>query len=221
MRYIHIILLALFSIFAQGQIQDSGGHGLMLLNTKENEDMKKVKGSPYLNEDFTSGKLFITGKEPLDVFLRYDVAKDIIEIKINKASAETYVLPLGQKAEYIIGQDTFVYESLNSSGTKINGYFVELFKGENIRLLKKHSASVSQAEKAKTGYEKDRPAEIKINDQYYVLFRNGELKPIDLKEKDLKKALPDSKEVKNYLDSNKLKSVEDFKTFFKWYDTQL
>jgi CRISPR/Cas system-associated exonuclease Cas4 (RecB family) len=222
MKNIYVFLLALFiSLGTQSQVQDGGGQELMLLKTKANEDLKKVKGSPYLNEDFTQGKAFITGKEPLNVFLRYEVAKDIIEIKTDKGSPETYILPLGQKAEYKIDNNLFVLENLNFSGNRINGYFVEHFKGENIRLLQKFTASFSEAVIAKTGYEKDRPAEITIDNHFYMVSKNGEVQPIELKERELKKAFSGSKEVESYLSSNKLKSVEDFVKFFQWYDTQL
>lgn len=211
----------LTSITASAQIDDGSGHSMQLLQPKKNENMNSVQGSPYLYDDFRFGTVTIEGKDPLKVFLRYDVMNENMEIKTDTNDKKVYVLPLAQKAEYIIGSDAFEFRSIKNEGSKISGYFRKHHQGENVSLFEKLSASLTEPVKAKTGYDKDKPAQIVIKEEFYILFDDGLAKNVRLKEKDFKKALPSSKAVNAYVSDNRIKSVEDFAEMLRWYNNQL
>lgn len=216
-KQILILLGILISLSAPAQIRDSGQYGFTKITTKENENMNKVHGSPYLNDDFTFGTVTIKDKEPLKVFMRYDVLKENIEIKTDRNSEDVYVLPLAQKAEYSIGPDKFIHDKITHEGNTISGYFREHYNGDNVRLLEKPSVTVTEAVKAKTGYDRDRPAEIIIEEEYYIVFDSGEVENVRLKKKDLRKVFT-SKEARNYLSDNRIRSVEDVVFFLSYSD---
>lgn len=217
-----ILILAIFTFFSskgQVQINDSGNHGLMLITTKESDRMKNVEGSPYLNEDFQYGKVMVEGKSPLQVFMRYDVLQENIEIKTDQKGEETYLLPRNEKTVYAIGPDKFSYDQIYFEGQKIFGYFVNLYDGEQFRLLKKPSTRMTEAVKAKTGYDRDRPAEIVIEEEFYIVKANGEVENVQLKHRDIKKAF-DSGRAKSFLSDNKIRSEQDLISFISYLDKQ-
>ena len=181
-------------------------------------DLSKVEGTPYLNEDFQMGTLNMKDKDPLSVFLRYDVVNERMEIKPNKNTSETYMLQNDQDTEYVIGNDKFVLDKINAEGKAVYGYFVELYDGENYRFLKKPVATLSEPVKARTGYEQDRPAEIEIEDVYY-LSTQGTTREIELKNRKIKKAFS-STEANSYLKENKIRSEEDFVRFVAFLDQE-
>lgn len=205
-------------IFSQ-VISDSGNHSLMLLTTKKSERMKKVEGSPYLDKDFQYGTATVEGKEPLKVFMRYNVNEEQIEIKTDIKSEDIYLLPKKESTVYQIGSEILVFDQVSHSGKRISGYFVEHFKGENLRLLEKPVAKLTEAVKAKTGYERDRPARIVIEEEYYVLNINGEVKDVRLKHRDVKKTF-NSQRAKKYLSDNKIRSEDDLVAFISFLDKE-
>lgn len=217
-----LLILVIFicgANYAQVPINDSGNHGLMTITTKKNESMKEIQGSPYLVRDFQYGTATVEGKQPLKVFMRYNVLQEKIEIKIELNAEETYLLPKHQKTVYEIVSDTFVYDQVDFNGKKITGYFLEHYVGQNFRLLEKPTTSVTEAVKAKTGYDRDRPAEIVIKKEYYVVKENNQVENVRLKHRDIKKIF-DSDRAKTYLSKNKIRTEQDFVYFISYLDKQ-
>ena len=221
MKNILFIILGLFcSVQGYNQVlTDSGNHGLMLITTKENDKLNDLEGSPYLEEEFVPGSAMVSGKEPLNVFLRYNVYKEQVEIKLDPRSEEIYILPMNTLASYKMGSDMLILETIVLNGEKIFGYFFEHYDGENYRLLEKPKVTLTEAVKAKTGYEKDRPARLKIEEEYYVIKENGQVLNVPLKHRDIKKTF-DSENSKEYLSDNKIRSEEDLISFITWLDKQ-
>lgn len=214
-----LIILAFLPGRAQVQLHDSGNHGLMRISVKESDRMNDVKGSPYLNESFQAGTAKVKDKEPLNVFLRFNVAQDQIEIKLDSRSEEVYLLPRNGNSIYEIGDQTIVFDEFVSEGNRISGYFIEHFDGDQFRLLEKPVATLTEAVKAKTGYDKDRPAEINIEEEFFILTEDGKAQNVRIKQKDLKKAF-DSEGARKYLGDNKIRSVQDLKAFVAFLDKQ-
>lgn len=202
------------------QINDSGGHSKMLLTTKKSSVLNEVQGSHFLDEEFKEGKVLIKGYDSLDALLRYDINTETFEIKLEKTGDDIYVLPLNLETKYYLGSDLYTYQTINFEGKDITGYFLNRYAGDEISLLEKPYLTVIDAVKAKTGYEKDKPAQIRLKQDYYLVFKNGVVKKVDLKEKDFEKALSSTTGVKTYLKDNKLKSVEDFSQMIEWYHKQ-
>lgn len=220
-------LFFIFPVFAflmttslSAQINDSGNHSKMLLTTKKSNVLNEVKGTHFLNEEFQNGKVLIKGYDPLDAFLRYNVNTETFEVKLEKTGEEIYELPLNLETQYYIGPDLYTYKTINVDGKSITGYFQNHYEGQKVSFLEKPSLTVTEAVKAKTGYEKDKPAQIKLQEEHYLVFQDGTVKNVDLKEKDFEKAFASTPEVKKYLKDNKLKSAKDFSAMVEWYDKQ-
>lgn len=219
------ILLGIMMIFtffqSTSQIQIPGGinQNLMLISTKESDRMSKLEGSPYLQEDFQTGTAIVEGKEPLNVFLRYNVYQDQMEIKTNVQSEETYLLPKKESTTYRIGPETFVLDEVAVNGNRVSGYFVEQYNGQNLRLLKKPVATVSEAVKARTGYDRDKPASINIEVEYFVVDKNGPVFKVDLRHRDVKRTF-ESTRAKEYLSDHRIRSEEDLIHFVSFLDKQ-
>lgn len=203
------------------QIDDSGGHSMMRVSTKQSDILKDVKGSPYLYDDFKFGMITMEGKEPLRVLMRYDVNSETFEVKTEKDSEDIYILPLNPDTKYHLGNETYDYRTINLEGNDITGYFQVHFEGDNVSLLEKPSLTFTEAVKAKTGYDKDRPGQIKLNKDLYLVFEDGTVEKVRLKEKDFEKAFSSSPSVKKYFSDNKLKTAEDFVKMLEWYDSQV
>lgn len=200
------------------QIQDGGDHGLMTLTTK-NINLNEVQGSPYLNLNFEPGTVSIEGKSPLVGFLRYDVLNEVIEIKTNLNSPEIFVLPTTNKATYKFDNKDIVYDQIYKDSKKINGYVIEHFKGKNFRLVEKPTATITEPVRARTGYESDQFARIRIDQEFYIQKKNGNFENVRIKQKDIRNAF-NSPEANKYLSDNKIKTIDDLIGFLKYLDSK-
>lgn len=216
-----VLLLLAISTFSQsrGQVELQDGQNLMLIPVKENNVMNTLSGTPYLQEDFVLGTVFMEGKEPLKVFMRYDVHQEQIEIKTEPASNEVFWLPKKKNTEYLMGTKRIILDELVHEGKRIVGYFVEHYDGDKFRLVEKPVVTIDEAVKAKTGYDKDQPAKIVIEEEFYIIDSKGEIKNVRLRHRDIKKAF-DSSNAKNYLSENKIRSEEDLVNFISYLDKQ-
>lgn len=211
--------LSFISVEAQQVFTDSGNHGLMTITTKEKEGADDVVGSPYFNDSYEQGIVDIEGKGALQAYLRYNVVSEQMEIKTNPASPTTYMLPRGREATYKIGENNFVLDKINADGQSVYGYFIEHYNGDNLRVLEKPTAQLTERVKAQNTYQKDRPAEIKIEEQYYIVLANGDAENVRLRNRDIRNVF-NTKPVKDYLSDNKIRSVEDLVAFARYYDSR-
>lgn len=212
-------LLAFFTvcpIFSQ-VISDSGNLSFRLITTKDSDRMKSVEGSPYLNEDFEYGIVSVEGKNPLNVYLRYNVFQEQVEIKPDLRNEDTFLLPNKETTIYKIGPQTLVFEEIRSEGRIFSGFFIEHYNGENLRLLEKPVATLTEAVKAQTGYETDKPARIKIEEEFFVVDSDGQVTPVRIKHRDVKKTFK-SPGAKKYLSENNIRSKEDLISFISFLD---
>jgi hypothetical protein len=217
-----ILLLAIVSCpyLVPAQINDGGMNGFMKITTKENDKMNSIEGSPYLNEEFAAGIIKLEGKTTLNVYLRYNVVKETMEIKTDKNSKDTYTLPLNKTTVYSLGAQNYIPEEISYKGKNITGFFIEHYDGENVRFLEKPTVTITDPVKAKTGYEKDKPAQIKIDQEYYLVFSEGQVENIKLRQRDLKDVF-DEGIAKKYLSENKVKTIEDLVAFLSGVDSSL
>ena len=218
MKNMIFFLLLLVTVSGYSQVVDLSDFGLNL-KTRTSTTPATIEGTPYLQENFEKGILQLEKKNPLHVFLRYDVSTEQIEIKTDLNIEDIYVLPAGQHAVYTIGSNTFKYGTVHYEGKKIQGYFVELFEGETYRLLIKYRTEISEAVKAKTSYHRDIPAEIKIEEDLYIVGKDGKAYKVRAKNRDLRDIF-DSPEAKKYLSDNKVRSTEDLIKFLAFLDKQ-
>lgn len=214
--FLFIIALSFTDAVSQIQLQDGMNQNLMLIPLKESTTLNDLEGSPYLQDDFTRGSVFIEDKEPLEVFLKYNVHQEQIELKPSLDSEETFLLPKKKDIVYQLGDERFVLDEIEFEGKKVFGYFIEHFNGENYRLLEKPTISVMEAVKAKTGYEKDQPARLVIESEFY-LINDDKVQNISLRHRTIKKQF-DTASAKSYLSDHKIRSTEDFVNFLSYLD---
>ncbi len=219
-NFFFLILAGAFFITTSltAQINDSGGHSKMLLTTKKNDVLNEVKGSYFLDDNFKPGKVIVEGYDPLDVLLRYNVNTETFEIKMEKTGDDIYVMPLNLETKYYLESNLYTYHTINFEGKSMTGYFQNHYEGDKVSFLEKPSLTITEAVKAKTGYEKDKPAQIRLQKEHYIVFKDGAVHNVKIKEKDFEKAFSSSPAVKKYLSDNKLKTVEDFSKMIAWYD---
>ena len=217
--FLLLLFFSSFGLFAQvsGGINDGLNYGFTLIPTIE-KSMDKIEGTPYYNENFVRGTVRIEEKEPLQAFLRYNVSEERIEIKTNLESPRVYQLPAGSEAEFFIDSEKFILDKISADNGSFFGYFVELTNGDKYRLLKKPIAHLQPGEKAKTGYGKDEPARIKIEEEYFIVPHSGRAINVRAKSKDLKNAF-NTQEVEAYLKDHKIKSEEDLVKFVSFLNS--
>ena len=215
MRSLFIIFCLFICSVANSQILISEYQELEFLSLDPQES-QSFKGTPYLSENFLPGTILIDGKEPVEVLLRYNVLNEEMEIKIAKEKLEIFKLNRNLNTIYEIPPFRYSLYSLKQDGKEINGYFAKGFQGKKASLLIKPTVEVTEAEKAK-GYGSDVPASIKIKQEYYIVFADGRVENVRLKEKDIKK-LFDSDQVKDYFKKNSLDTVDDLNAFLSFHE---
>ena len=199
-----------------GGLFEDINHKLTLVSDKEKSS--DLEGSPYYHVEFVKGIVNFENQKPIEVYLRYNVAEERIEIKTQLESSETYQLPGDSKTNYIINSEKYVLESISNSGKEIYGYFIELFNGENLRLVKKPAARFIEGEKARTGYEQNTPSRITIEEEYFIISE-GNVINVRPQSKDVKKAF-NSPEAQQFLKKNKIKTEADLKGFVSYLDKE-
>lgn len=222
MKILFLLLFTLTtvsSVSAQsfyGAVFEEINHKLTLVSDKEKP--ANLVGSPYYHNDFIRGTLNLENKKPMEVYLRYNVAEEVMEIKTNMESSEIYQLPIDPKIYYVINSEKYLLDKIFNGGKEIHGYFIELFNGENLRLVKKPGARFTEGEKAKSSYEQDTPSKISIEEEYYIISE-GDVINVRPKSKDVKKAFQSS-EAQQFLKNNKIKTEADLIGFVSYLDKE-
>lgn len=196
------------------------GNNPMQILTLEKTPMGYT-GSPYVENDYTQGVIVDENGKSQPAYLRYNTVEDVVEIKINKGEKETFVLPKIKNLTYKLNGYTYVLDNKQTTdGERLEGYFIQYHDGDKVKFYGRPLPDVTEAQQARTGYGKDKPAHLGVKMEYYISNENGVLQNVKLKEKDLKKALPSSNALDSYLSDNKIRSVEDVKKMLQWYETQ-
>ena len=215
-KKIFLLIGVFFFIQSHAQIvgENQLGNGFILTKEKNLE----VEGSPYLNEEFNRGKIFIGNKEPLNVYLRYNVLDEAMEVKVDPQNEDIYTFSSNGKIQYELANGLFSKDMLTVDGEKIYGIFKELYAGNKIRLLEKSVAKKTEPVVAVSSYDSDKPGRIIIDQRYFVEDNDGMVREVETRNRTLKKVFR-SKEVKKYLKDNRVRSVEDLQRFVRFYDS--
>ena len=161
-----------------------------------------VQGSPYANEEFVIGKVFVNDDQPYTGMLRYNAFQDGIEMKTEKG-----IITL-LKRDYLKAQiagKLYLIENYKKNGAVRKTYFVELSKGK-ARLLLKQGKNFVEERKASSSYSKDQPPKFEDQISYYIITDSNAAIETRLRAKDVISALPDhQKELTAFVKKNKLK----------------
>lgn len=161
-----------------------------------------VQGSPYANEEFVIGKVFVNDQAPYSGILRYNAYQDGIEMKTEKG-----IITL-LKRDYLraeIAGKLYLIENYINNGAIRKTYFVEVSKGK-ARLLLKQGKKFVEERQATSSYSKDQPAKFEDETSYYIITEGKPAIETRLRTKDVLAALPEhNKEVAAFVKKNKLK----------------
>tara|TARA_R110002051_G_scaffold644_1_gene3192 strand:+ start:3251 stop:3859 length:609 start_codon:yes stop_codon:yes gene_type:complete len=176
-----------------------------------------VIGSPYFNETWTFGTVYIN-ETSYNRELRYNAYTDDLEMK-EKGEIINLL-----KRDYIwakIDKNTYRIEEYAENGNQTKqGYFIELNEGK-ARLLTKKQKELMAAQAAKSSYQSDKPARFIEEESYYLKVDKGPAIEIKLKEKDILDILDKEDQLKAYIKANKLnlKSQEEVIQLLNHYNS--
>ena len=190
--------------YADGSSQNMSN---VFVNVNSSES-STIKGSKYLNEDFTNTKI---SSMPDQIFgVRYNIYDDQMEFQ----GVDNTVYSLNKdddsiKITFTATNETYnIFSYIDDSGRQKKGYFIKLSnEGENI-ILKKHRIVFFEEQASKNGYDAPKPALYKnVKDRIYIKLANKEVVLMPTKKKKLVKELfpENSKIILDFINSNKIK----------------
>ncbi|MCX2719073.1 hypothetical protein [Lentiprolixibacter aurantiacus] len=140
-----------------------------------------LEGTPYDNDEFQTGKIFINNAQSIPALLRYNAFEDYIEVKDKNG---IYAL---LKRDYvhatIKGEKYAVFLYLIGKKEVKEGYFVPLTQGPII-LLKKKSKMYYYGSKG-DGIRPDKPARFEDKTYYYLKVNDDIPKEVKLRKKSI------------------------------------
>lgn len=217
MKRYYLLLIFLAGLNLQAQDIPTDPFDGFRIKTIENPALSKVDGSPFWNDEFQRGVLVIEGKEPINAFLRYDVNQEVMEIKLKPSDDQVFYLEPNLTAEFRFGGDVYNARELNVNGERISGIFIDHYKGDNYSFFEKPTVELIPAKKARTGYDEDKPARIEVDSRFFIVKPDGEVKEVEVKQRDIRKAL-DSPVAEDYLENHKIRNINDLKAFVAYLD---
>lgn len=166
-----------------------------------------AEGSPYVNEEYLPVK--VNGQDII-YSGRYNAYSDEMEIMTMESDSP---IALDLRIDYTV---TFVnnnktYKTVshpNPKGKMVKGFLVHVHSTENFNLFKKENVKFQDKIPAKSSYQSEKPAKfIKDDDVYYLQFKNGEVKMIPNKRKEIHEIFRDKhSELKDFIKEEKIDS---------------
>ncbi|MFK7782235.1 hypothetical protein [Psychroserpens sp.] len=168
-----------------------------------------VKGTPYILNEFMPGKVLF--EEQTQIFnVRYNAFNDVVEVKKDNGDLDALNKELTGITITLI-KDKKSYRAYNyidsKTGENKSGYFV-IASNSPKPLLVKEKIVFKDKQKAKSGYDKARPAEYKRKDDlYFTLNEKGIAIELPSNKKELAKTFPKhTKDVLSFIKANKIKT---------------
>ncbi|RKS50466.1 hypothetical protein BC962_2227 [Gillisia mitskevichiae] len=220
-KFLTFILLAIFGITSSNAQRDpfNPSNSSMQVQTKKSVE-SEIVGSPYFEEMFTPGIIEEVGGNQQNAYFRYNVKDDQVEVKVSPSQSDIYILPRQQKFIYQLKDYSYVLGSYNVEGVGlVKGFVNKYHQSDKVTFIGKPFVTITQAQAAKTGYQKATPASLNVGINYYFGLGDNKLQEIKLREKDFKNILPSSKEMKQYFSDNKIKDINDVKKMIDFYES--
>jgi len=171
-------------------------------------DPGKVKGSPYLMEEFRSGKIYWNRTWNEGIHLRYNIYQGTFEAKLE--SGIIAIDPLKNNIDSIkCMEEVFVKKYLTVGKDKLVVYLSLLGEQNGYALCKQYRIRLTEAVTDTDLYHDAKPAEYKTQTPVYYVFRGNE-HWIAKGSKSLAEIFQtDAKVVKSYLKDNKYKLSQE------------
>ncbi|MFC6861196.1 hypothetical protein [Zunongwangia atlantica] len=212
------ILIYLIGVSSIAQNFDNISNTGMLIFTKA-KTPDEYTGSPYVEDEFTQGKIVDVDKNRSQTaYLKFNAIEDVVEIKLNKDDEKVHILPKLKNLKYDMGDYNYIIDNYRvKGGGNLEGYFLEYFYEDNIRFLAFPEGKLTPATTTETGYQKPKPANLRIDYTYYIQRDLGPLEEVKLKNRDFKEIFADEDLIQSYIKKNKIKTESDVVLMLKYY----
>jgi len=188
------------------------------------KETESYTGTPYNDPNYLLGnvykndELWATG-----VALRYNAMADEIEIKesLSTDDAQAKVLTKTPDVFVKIVNDIYIFAPYKG-GVEEGGYFIVLFEGDKIGLLKKPKKKFSPEQKARTSITRDLLASFRDKPVYYIVDEKGKYYELPSSRNKKLKVFGSNKDaIKRYVSEKRLdlNNEKDLLRVIKHYDT--
>lgn len=200
---------------------DVPGGNPLVLQTKEGRfSSADVVGSPYLEEEFKPGKVFVYDAQKMEAFMRYNAYTSEVEIK--KISGEpSSLLKKGYVSAIIDRRKYEILHYEDANGKVRTAYFNQLNKGKLV-LLFKPEVKLKRGKQPATSYDrKELPKYMDVS-SYWFKRDDAVAQKITLRKKWVIKLVEDRREqMRIFVEDNKLnlKLEKDVIKLFDYYNS--
>lgn len=229
MRILYLPLLMMFinaNLYAQTTYEILQAVDFFSINKLERGDWKRVltesdiEGSPYLDDEFVDGSVFMTSKvQFVGLPLRYNIFNDQVEFRFDDETVQVLSVPeVIEKVEF--GETTLEYSVYSNLNKIKRGFFVVLEKGK-ATLYARPRVNFEDAKKAGAYSDAKPPRFIKRPDEYYIRIGKEPAELISRK-KDFEGLFTDhEKEMQEFLKNNKINTnrPEDLIKVVQYYNS--
>ena len=172
------------------------------LYTSSNLRLSEIKGIPYVDESFISGKIITSnGLTNTDILLRYNAFTDDLEFKRGEDICNIDPKSIVKRAEF--GGAIYGYMSFHYGGKILNGFFKILMEGK-ATLLARYTVAFLDKEEIKP-FAEPKPARFDVvKKEYYLAFGNDPAKSFSSKKGLLELFGEKKDEMETFMSKNKL-----------------
>lgn len=222
MRYAICVwsLLCVLPLFGQGIVNDyvSLNEELIRIGFKEQNKYSELAGSPYWEEQFIPVNIERNGTKLINAFIRYNVLKDEVQIKVDPSDEDSYRLPRLGELEYVTPDYSyFLSHKVTEDNTTVYGYFIKYFESEQVEFYGKPQAKILPAQSPETSYDRGRPATIQVISHYYIQIGDNPVKEVRIKERDFRKLFGSSKKMREYFKQHKVNEIDEVIKMLSFY----
>lgn len=218
-------IFAIIGTNIYAQISQMGNFDLIVKTTQilnKGIDLSETEGSPYENETFVFGKAINEKMEiSFPYLMRYNIFSDAIEVK-DKEELNELVKSIDLYA--VISNKEYHYKEYADEAETINkGYFILLYRGDNIELFSRKTQKYKEPKPPKNSFQPKEPGAFIDYENYYI-HKDDKLLALSTNKKELARQFPGMEaDVKNFMKVNRtnLKSENDLIELLTYIDTQL
>lgn len=139
-------------------------------NSEITVDWKNAVGSPYLNDQFSSGTLYANNEQIAKLYYRYNVYNDEIELKESLLDSQISALVKDTQFKITDKSNTFIYGTIVSKKNEhSNGYLNLLVESGQYRLFRKDIVKFKKGAPAPNSMVKPTPDKFTNFAEYYYV----------------------------------------------------
>lgn len=180
---------------------------------------KNIEGSTYINSAFLPSK--VTGLNLVTPPMRYNAYKDEIEFLKDE---KTFYLTKSDSLEVKLLGTSYKYLEYQVKDGNESGFLIQLYFNiaEKVSLYKKEKVVYVEKSEAVSGYDEDKPARYKKEDDKFYIKVSDKIIFMPKKKKELLALFPNNeKDVEGFIKTNKISLDEenDLITLVKFLNT--